>query len=257
MDGEPHVLYNRITAAPVGLKEDINMSLVLPDNVTIPGYSQRLEYLTGAKIIPPMDVLVYAHYDDRERKWTSKNTHIQIARHAYIESVKAYLLGLPNSSVYSIIKFLQLSLKKELSEHAIDTTTGREADPEIEYIDPDTKRPVKIKVSKADIFKLIEAASLRFNIDKNNAQYFRGLRNTIHEEKSLENQDALEAIRHVSKFCHSIVTFEELLVLIKCTRCREEHTGYKLPKADCYLGHSISYKCSKWKGKSAILRFNI
>lgn len=240
---------------PVNIREDVVMELRLQDNITVSGYSQRLGYLIGAKITPPIDVLIQIYKDDKTGKWQAFQD-IKECRLPYIESVKAYLFGLPNSAVYSIIKFLQLSLKKNLISYHEPHKEPGDDNPEIAYIDPGDKKLRKVKADSADVFQLIEAAFLRFKIDKDEGHYFRSLRNSIHSHKTLEDQDALEAIRHISKLSHSITTFDEIPIMINCLRCRQQHF-YKLPKQECYWGNNQSYQCLKWPGRLYYYRFNV
>lgn len=59
---------------------------------------------------------------------------------------------------------------------------------------------------------------------KDLAQWFRSLRNLIHEEKEVESQDAFEAIRHISKILDFLfpVRNGKMDIFIQCEKCREE-----------------------------------
>jgi len=142
----------------------------------------------------------------------------------YKEAVQAYLLGMSNSSVVMSLKTLELGLKCK---------TG--------------KRNASLKVLIDELGEREEYMDL--------AHGFRILRNLIvHEEAECSEQDALEALRHVSEILNRLFPFEKVHYTITCnnTTCK---TRYEVEvKVDEYfLGNIIRTQCPKCKTVNTII----
>ena len=128
---------------------------------------------------------------------------IQEGKKFYEESIYCYLLGLPDAAVTIIMsKCLEIGLKQK---YRIE----EKKEPEKEY---------------KKLYHLIDWAETYLGKRKDLAHGFRILRNLIHEEKEVESQDSLEAIRHISKILDILfpVSNGEVDIFIRCERCGEE-----------------------------------
>lgn len=143
---------------------------------------------------------------------------IQNSRMVYGEAVYAYLFGLPNASVPASFRCLELALKKK-------------------YQETEKKSP------KMNTYKLIEWSEKHLGNQKELAHGFRFLRNLIHEEKLVQEQDALEAIRHISKILNLLFPFETVILRGTCGFCNTAY-AYEADKSQCFLGNVIIIPCS-------------
>jgi hypothetical protein len=117
----------------------------------------------------------------------------------YTESLYCYLFGFSNSAVTSILKCFEICLKQK-------------------YRIEEKEEPTR----NLNLHELIDWGEKWLGNKKELAHGFRILRNLIHEEKTIENQDALEAIRHVSKFLNLLWHLGGHDELIVCEKCKSE-----------------------------------
>jgi len=130
------------------------------------------------------------------------------------EAVIAYLLGLPNSSVLMSVKTLELGLKCRLG------------------------------VKKGKLRDLIDKVEELEEL-KDLAHSLRLLRNMVsHEEKSYDEQDALEALRHVSLILDRLYPFNSMVFPKECASCGEI-IRFRINKEEFYLGNVIRERCRK------------
>ena len=140
----------------------------------------------------------------------------------YKEAVQAYLLGMPNSSVVMSLKTLELGLKCKLG-----------------------KRDARLKDLIDEVETMKEYKDL--------AHGFRILRNfVVHEEVECKEQDALEALRHVSEILNRIYPFKGLHYPITCSYCGTQY-GVKLSVEEYFLGNVIRVPCPKCKSINTII----
>jgi len=142
----------------------------------------------------------------------------------YKEAVQAYILGMSNSSVVMSLKTLELGLKCKLG-----------------------KRDARLK----DLIDTVE----EMKEYKDLTHGFRILRNLIvHEEAECSEQDALEALRHVSEILNRLFPFEKVNYTITCSKntCK---TCYEVEvKVDeCFLGNIIRIPCPECKTVNTII----
>lgn len=75
-------------SAPVKIGKEITLDLSVPNLVTIPGYTDRINQLKTAKIIPPLSVLIHTFpTDDRKGYEESSNKGF---RQPYIDGIIAH-----------------------------------------------------------------------------------------------------------------------------------------------------------------------
>ena len=139
----------------------------------------------------------------------------------YKEAVQSYILGMPNSSVVMSLKTLELGLKCKLG-----------------------KKDMRL----FDLIKLLEE-DRRY---KDMAHGFRILRNLIvHEEVECKEQDALEALRHVSEILNRLFPFEKVSHLIICNACKKRYE-VELKNDEFFLGNTIRTQCPKCRAVNSI-----
>lgn len=139
----------------------------------------------------------------------------------HVEALLAYLVGLPNASLPVMMRCLEIGLK----EH---------------YRQTEKKEP------SLTLYKLTEWAEQSIGRKKELAHGFRILRNLIHEEKVIEEQDALEAIRHMTSILNVVFPFVTATLPMTCSFCNSQH-NVTIPSNDCYFGNTILVQCSNCK----------
>jgi hypothetical protein len=144
--------------------------------------------------------------------------NVKNAKKLYAEAVFAYLWGLSNASLPVTMRCLELGLK----EHY---------------------RSVEKAEPSLNLYKLTEWAEKGIGSRKELAHGFRIVRNLIHEDKVIEEQDALEAIRHVTKILNVIFPFSEAIITGTCNFC---NTAYKrsISSDECFLGNTLVIQCN-------------
>jgi len=171
----------------------------------INGYNDRLSHLSYNRIIEP--IILYEKIDE--------------TRKIYGESVYAYLFGLPNASLPTIFRCLELALKKKYEE-------------------------VEGETPKFKAFELIDWSEEYLGNQKELAHGFRHLRNLIHEEKTVKEQDVLEAIRHISRMLNLLFPFicSKIRMNVTCDFCKTPHQ-VEVDVNEWFIGNTIPIQCNK------------
>jgi len=139
----------------------------------------------------------------------------------YKEAVQSYILGMPNSSVVMSLKTLELGLKCKLG-----------------------KKDMRL----FDLIKLLEE-DRRY---KDMAHGFRILRNLIaHEKVECKEQDALEALRHVSEILNRLFPFEKAFYTVTCNICNKRYE-IEVKNDEFFLGNTIRTQCPKCRTVNSI-----
>jgi len=187
--------------------------------------SGALGYLIGRS--------TFASWEDFINKYNDRMSHlsysktivpvifykeIENTRTIYNEAVYAYLFGLPNASIPASFRCLELSLKKKYQE-------------------------VEGKSPKMNAYELIEWSEKYLGNQKELAHGFRFLRNLIHEEKVVEEQDALDALRHITKILNLLFPFETARPKGTCNFCKTPY-DYEISYDQCFLGNVIFIPCN-------------
>jgi hypothetical protein len=144
---------------------------------------------------------------------------IQNSQKLYAEAIFAYLVGLEDASLPVTMRCLELGLKEHFRQ--------------VENAEPSMTS-----------YRLIEWAEKSIGNKKELAHGFRILRNLIHEEKVIEEQDALEAIRHVTMILNNIFPFSNAIISGACNFCNTTY-NLSIPLDQCYLGNTIVVQCNK------------
>jgi hypothetical protein len=165
-------------------------------------YKERMGHLTYDRIVEPL--IFYERIENSKK--------------LYAEAIFAYLAGLPNASLPTTFRCLELCLKQHYEE-------------------------VEKKKATLRAYELIEWSEKRLGDRKELAHGFRFLRNLIHEEKIVEEQDALEAIRHITKILNLVFPFSDAKLAGVCDFCKKPY-NVTIPAAWCYLGNTVPVQCS-------------
>lgn len=170
----------------------------------IDNYKKRLEHLQYFKIPPP---------------WGYLDTN-QNMRAIYRESILCYLFGLSNSCIPSLMRVLEQALITK-------------------YERVENKKP-------SDDMSLKNLIDWAEKILKNKAQVahsFRMLRNYVHTDTLVQEQDAIEGIRHISIVVHNLFPSEFSALNTTCPFCRRMQTNTIHPDIG-FLGNTLNIKCS-------------
>ena len=106
---------------------------------------------------------------------------------------------------------------------------------------------------KHDLNELIDWAEVYLKDKKQIAHGFRLLRNLIHTDKLIAEQDVPEAIRHISiilNLLYELPVHTELEVL--CSNCGIKHR-YNVETQQCYIGNNISFGCDKFRQNISVI----
>jgi hypothetical protein len=137
----------------------------------------------------------------------------------YTEAITAYLVGLPDACLPVILRCLDVGLKKLYEE-------------------------VQKKECQLKLYHLIEWAEQYLGGKKELAHGFRILRNLIHEETVVEEQDAIEAIRHTTQILNVIFPFVLQSLFPRCLHC-QDLIHLPLTFGQNYIGNAMTLKCPK------------
>lgn len=136
----------------------------------------------------------------------------------YREGVLSYLLGLSNSAIPNLIRVLEQALISK-------------------YESTEKKKPDNVGLSD-----LIDWAEKMMKEKTNIAHSFRMLRNFLHTDKLVLEQDCLECIRHVSIIINNLFPTDFVTVNTHC-RCGATGIGVVLPESR-FLATNLSFQCN-------------
>ncbi len=180
----------------------------------IKNYNTRMSHLAYNKAIRPVSFLAT----------------ITEAEIIYREAVLAYLFGLPDASIPTILRCLEIGLNYK-------------------YIIETGQSPPE----RGKLFRLIEWAEQYLGNRKDIAHGFRLLRNLIHEPSIMIEQDALEAIRHITNILNLLYPLIQYATLFySCQFCRT-HSQQDWPIQECYLGNVLNTYCASCKQPTSVL----
>jgi hypothetical protein len=182
----------------------------------IKNYEARMNHLAYYRVLRPVTFL----------------NMIESARIIYIEAILAYLFGLPNASIPTSIRCLEVGLAYKYSEQ-----TGQQP-------------PRRDRLSR-----LIDWAEQY--IGGNNvelAHNFRMLRNLIHGQTVLTEQRALEAISYTTSILNALFLLPILPVKTNynCQNCGVA-LQIDIPVSDNFLGNTINVNCCRCNQPTPIL----
>lgn len=179
-------------------------------------FNRRLEALRYFQVMPP-----YGFFENREN-----------ARSLFREGIYCYLFGLPNSSLPTMVRVLEIALQEKY-----DNEEGKKPPPEMSLND------------------LLDWSEKKLNLDTMTAHSYRKIRNLIHTDKLVVEQDCLEALRHLSNILNEMFQIiPEYILHSNCPNCkcsvRSRH-----PTRDLFLGTMVTI--NKCPGCSVNYNWNI
>lgn len=166
----------------------------------IKNYEKRMAHLAYFKIFRPVSFF----------------TDIPNSAIIYQQAVLAYLFGLPDASIPTSLRCLEIGLTYKYVEDTGQTPPQRDK-----------------------LFNLIEWAENYLGRRKEIAHGFRILRNLIHEPAILPEQDALETLFHITRIINLVYPLTSFATCTYyCERCRI-NSEMDIPIQECYLGNVI------------------
>ena len=170
----------------------------------IQNFKKRLEHLQYVKIKQPMGFLEPS----------------QNMRTIYRESIMCHLFGLPNSVLPNLMRVLEQALRKKYEEK-----TGE-------------KPPEEMGLKK-----LIDWAEKTYGEGMQIAHSFRMLRNYVHTDVLIKEQDTVEAIRHISDVTGFLFPTNYYEINTTCRSCGKVQVE-PIQKSLDFLGNNLEIKCS-------------
>ncbi len=141
----------------------------------------------------------------------------------YTQTTYAYLFGLPDASLPIAFRCLEIGLKRY-------------------YENIEGKKP------SLSAFELIDWSEKKLGKKAELAHGFRILRNLLHEEKTITEQDNLEAIRHITNILNIVFPFQTATITVNCVTCqrynRVQANAIQINSDQLFLGNSISVPCT-------------
>ena len=166
-------------------------------------YKKRLEHLKYFKIPPPWGYLAV-------------NQNMKVI---YRESILCYLFGISNSCIPSLMRVLEQSLITK-------------------YERVENKKPSDDMSLKS----LIDWSEDILKTKTQVAHSFRMLRNYIHTDALVQEQDAIEGVRHISIVLHNLFPSDFRALNTNCPFCRRTQNNTIHPDVG-FLGNTLSIRC--------------
>lgn len=144
---------------------------------------------------------------------------ISTAGQIYAEAVGTYLIGYPNASVPTSFRCLEIGLKGKYEE--------------VEGEEPSNDKSA---------YDLIEHFDDELGESILNLHWFRKQRNKIHSQNLIGEQDALEALRHITNALNSLYPFSTGTIFGVKQCCGRE---YQIPieRDQLFLGNRLRINC--------------
>jgi hypothetical protein len=143
---------------------------------------------------------------------------VENSNKVYGEAIYAFLFGLPDASLPMTFRCLEIGLKRHY-----ENTEG--------------------KKSSLKSWELIDWYEKKSGRKAELAHGFRILRNLTHEEKTITEQDNLEAIRHITQILNIVFPFQTASITVYCGLCRRPSQMQVLPD-QLFLGNNIAVPCA-------------
>jgi len=166
-------------------------------------FNKRLEALKYFSVIPP-----YGFLESREK-----------AKVLFREGTLSYLFGLPNVCMPSLVRILEIGLKEKYRE--------------VEDNEPTDK----------SLNDLLDWTEKKLQIDTMTAHSYRKIRNLIHTDELVIEQDCLEALRHICNIINNIFfVTPEYLLHSNCTSCKTSVQSRRSTQ-NLILGSTVTIQC--------------
>jgi hypothetical protein len=168
-------------------------------------------------------------------------------RKVYFEAVYSYLYKLPNASLPTLVKCLEIGIKELYKQLKQQATLSTKEEQFINNIDNKLAQIKKHKnqaaLDNVELVDLIEAAHDYYPDKKQVLQYLRLLRNLIHSTNIIQEEAAKYALITITEVLNALYEIpESIKIKVKCEICGDIHT-YDLNKKEYYIGNVISLSC--------------
>ncbi len=141
----------------------------------------------------------------------------------YRQGIYCYLFGLPDASLATLLRVLELSLIPKY-----ETVEGK-------------KPPIEMGIAE-----LIDWAESSFKKDVTLADAFEVLRNFAHADQLFQDHDCLEAIRHISMILEILSPSQDIVLNTVCHHCHQPGIA-NVASGQGYLGNKMFLQCNGCK----------
>jgi hypothetical protein len=173
----------------------------------VDAFKQRFEQLSSVKSPFP---------------WSSLKSNPNV-HSIYRQSLYSYLFGLPDACLPTLSRVLELSLKSK-------------------YEAVEGKKPS----NEMDLARLTDWAESYVKNDSTVADSFRLMRNLVHTDTFIQEQDCLEGIRHLSTILEKLQPSQNITLNVVCHYCKTTAMA-TVPEGQNYLGNKITRQCEHCK----------
>ena len=168
-------------------------------------------------------------------------------REIYYDAVYSYFYSFPNASLPNVLRCLEVGLKEKYktlklssSNSNLDTKFVSNVDNEIVAMAKYKKNP---NVEDIGLFDWIEFAKDYYPKQKETLQYFRLLRNLIHDIKPIRDSDAQYALTRITEVLNVLYGLPSSIdIHVKCRICGNVHK-YEIDSKSYYIGNKLDLEC--------------
>ena len=185
---------------------------------------ERVNHLAFMKIVIPQGLF----------------SEIPNCQEIYAESVRSFAYGLPNASIPLLYKCLELGLRKKYEDAESKSTLIEIAQ----------------KKSSKDLngYQLIDWAEQYLGNKKELAQGFRIIRNILHEDAVILEQEVLLAMYNISQIINILFPYQTASISFNCRMCKRPETT-RIPAEQNFLGNVLLISCMNCRTSSNIRIF--
>ena len=171
---------------------------------------------------------------------------VQNSADLFLESINAYVYGLPNSSVIQAVRCGELALRKYLETNGVKQISVKKGETQ-----------VTINTEDAHFYDLIEANESAL-YDKDEMHYFRALHNKMHRNELLNDLDALSVLDKVTKQINHLFPFGLVTLPVKCPyRFCGNVAPINIPFDSYFIGNEAKLTCTSEKHNAILPRRNV
>ncbi len=161
---------------------------------------------------------------------------VQNSADLFLESINAYVYGLPNSSVIQTVRCGELALRKYVEIRGVKQISVKKGE-----------KLVTVNTEDAHFFDLIEANESTL-YDKDEMHYFRVLHNKMHRNELFKDLDALSVLDKVTRQINHIFPFGEVTHTVKCPyKFCGQTAPLDIPFESYFVGNEITLLCESRK----------
>ena len=171
---------------------------------------------------------------------------VQNSADLFLESINAYVYGLPNSSVIQAVRCGELALRKYLETLGVKQISVKKGE-----------KQVTINTDDAHFYDLIEANESAL-YDKDEMHYFRALHNKMHRNELFKDLDALSVLDKITKQINHLFPFESVTFPVKCPyKFCGNVAPINIPFDSYFIGNEVKPICQSQKHDAIFFRGNV